>query len=100
VRTRRDAERVELELKRQRSLGELYVERPTTLGQEIDALLNRLRASGGRSPRTIEFYERGARVWEPFRSKSVAALGERPSRTSSRREQPRIRGREGTSLSS
>ena len=74
VRTRADAERAELELKRQRSLGELYVERPTTVGDEMDALLKRLRASGSRSPRTIEFYERCARVWEPLRSKSVAAL--------------------------
>jgi integrase len=74
VRTRADAERVELELKRQRSLGELYVERPTTLGEEIDALLNRLRASGGRSLRTVEYYERCAKVWQPFRSKPVAAL--------------------------
>jgi integrase len=74
VRTRADAERVELELKRQRSLGELYIERPTTLGEEIDALLNRLAASGGRSPRTIEYYERCAKVWGPFRSKAVALL--------------------------
>jgi integrase len=74
VRTRADAERVELELKRQRSLGELYVERPTTLGEEIDALLSRLCATGGRSPRTVEYYERCARVWEPFRGKPIASL--------------------------
>jgi hypothetical protein len=74
VRTRADAERVELELKRQRSLGESYAERPTTLGEEVDALLNRLRASGGRSPRTVEYYERCARVWEPFRGKPIRSL--------------------------
>ena len=74
VRTRLDAERLELEWKRQCSMGEFHVERATTLGEEIDAFLNRLRASGGRSPRTIEYYERSAKVWQPLRSKPVPGL--------------------------
>jgi integrase len=71
--TRAAAEKVELDLKLRRSMGELYVERGRTLGQELDAFLQRVAASG-RSSRTIEYYERSAKVWEPLRSKQVAAL--------------------------
>lgn len=74
VPTRQAAEHLELDLKKQRSMGERYVEKATTLGDEIDAFLSRLRASGGRSPRTIEYYERCAKVWDPFRSKPVPGL--------------------------
>jgi integrase len=55
-------------------MGELHQEAPTTLGQELDAFLARLRVSTRRSPRTIEFYERSAKVWQPFREKRVSAL--------------------------
>lgn len=71
--TRAAAEKVELDVKLRRSMGELYVERSRTLGQELDAFLQRVRASG-REPRTVEFYERSARVWAPVRAKQVAAL--------------------------
>src|SRR6187431_2796968 len=54
-------------------MGELHVEKATTLGEEIDAVLNRLRASS-LSPSTIEFYERSATIWEAFRSTRVASL--------------------------
>jgi integrase len=73
VPTRQAAEKVELDLKLRRSTGELYVERSRTLGEELDSFINRVRASG-RGDRTIEFYERSARVWRPFRSKQVGAL--------------------------
>jgi integrase len=69
--TRQAAERVELDLKLRRSMGQLYEEAPTTLGQELDSFLARLKASGARSERTIEFYERSARAWTPFRAKRV-----------------------------
>jgi hypothetical protein len=75
--TREAAKRVELDLKLRRSMGELYEEAPATLGEELDAFLARLRATGARSARTIEFYERSARVWAPFRSKLVSALQRR-----------------------
>jgi integrase len=48
------------------------------VGEEIDAFLQRLRSSGGRRPRTIEFYERSAVAWHPFRETRVSALRRRP----------------------
>lgn len=48
VRTRRDAELIEAAFKQRRAMGELYIERATTLGEEIDSFLTRVRA-GGRS---------------------------------------------------
>jgi integrase len=74
VPTREAAERLELELKLRRSLGELHRESPTTLGEEIEAFLKRLRAGDSRSPRTIEFYERSAAAWAPFWQAAVSAL--------------------------
>lgn len=71
VPTRQAAERLELGLKLRRSMGELHVEKDVTLGSEIDGFLNRLRASGGRSPRTIEYNARCATGWAPFRTKSL-----------------------------
>lgn len=58
-------------------MGELYEEAPTTLGEELDSFLARLRASSTRSPRTLEFYERSARVWATFREKRVNTLQRR-----------------------
>lgn len=75
--TRQAAERVELDLRLRRSMGELYEEAPTTLGEELDSFLARLRASSTRSPRTLEFYERSARVWATFREKRVNTLQRR-----------------------
>ena len=76
VRTRRDAELVEADLRQRRAMGELYIESVTTLGDEIDSFLTRVRA-GGRSPRTIEYYERSAQIWAPFRKTAVNALRRR-----------------------
>ena len=49
-------------------------EPPTTLGEEIDGFLDRLRAAGGLRPRSIEFYEQKAKVWKPLRGVRVSAL--------------------------
>jgi len=57
-------------------MGELYIESVTTLGDEIDSFLTRVRA-GGRSPRTIEYFERSAQIWAPFRKTAVNALRRR-----------------------
>ena len=75
--TRLAAERVELDLKLRRSMGELYEEAPTTLGEELDSFLGRIRASSSRSARTVEFYERSVVAWGPFRAKRLNALGRR-----------------------
>jgi hypothetical protein len=74
VPTREAAERLELDLRLRRVGGAASPERPTTLGQEIDGFLGRLRAAGGLRPRSIEFYEHKAKVWKPLRGVRVSAL--------------------------
>jgi integrase len=76
VPTKRAAQELELRLKLKRAVGDTRVERPSTLGEEIDALLGRIRASGRRE-RTLEFNERSAKVWEPFRGHKVSMLRRR-----------------------
>ena len=72
--TREAAERLELDLKLRRALGDLYEQSARTLGEELDAFL--LEASIGRAAgdRTVEFYERSARIWKPFREAPVSSL--------------------------
>src|SRR6266487_4364479 len=55
-------------------MGELVEERPTTLGVEIAGFLDRLGATGGLRPRSIEFYGQKAKVWTPLRGVKVSAL--------------------------
>jgi hypothetical protein len=74
VPTREAAERLELDLRLRRIGGAASPERPTTLGQEIDGFLSRLRAAGGLRPRSVEFYQHKAKVWKPLRSVRVSAL--------------------------
>jgi integrase len=74
VPTREAAEKLELDLRLRRVGGAVSPERPTTLGQEIDGFLGRLRAVGGLRPRSIEFYEHKAKVWKPLRGVRVSAL--------------------------
>jgi integrase len=74
VPTREAAEKLELEFMLRRSGGDVEKVAPTTLGQEIDGFLSRLRASGGLRPRSVEFYEHKAKVWKPLRSLRVSAL--------------------------
>jgi integrase len=76
--TKRAAERLELELKLRKGLGHLYQEDPTTLGEELDGLVGRKKAMGGkRGPLRsagLRYYEDCARPWEPLRATSVRAL--------------------------
>lgn len=74
VPTRDAAERLGLDLKLRKVGGAAAPERPTTLGDEIDGFLARLRAAGGLRPRSIEFYEQKAKVWKPLRGMRVSAL--------------------------
>ena len=74
VPTREAAVRLELDLKLRRVGGVGSPERPTTLGEEIDGYLARLRAAGGLRPRSVEFYEQKAKVWKPLRGVRVSAL--------------------------
>lgn len=74
VPTREAAEKLELDLKLRRVCGDVTVVDGTTLGQEIDGFLERLRVAGGLRPRSIEFYEHKAKVWKPLRGVRVSAL--------------------------
>jgi hypothetical protein len=72
--TRESAERIELDLKRRRALGDLYEAPAVTLGEAIDSKLARIEATGGVSIRTREFNRRSAKFWEPLRSTRVVML--------------------------
>jgi hypothetical protein len=74
VPTREAAEKLELDFKLRRLGGDVEKVAPTTLGDEIDGFLARLKATGGLRPRSIEFYEHKAKVWEPLRGLRVSAL--------------------------
>jgi len=74
VPTRADAERLELDLRRRLTLGDLYDEAPHTLGIEISAFLMRARVGKTAGDRTVEFYERSAQVWQAFQDRLVASL--------------------------
>jgi hypothetical protein len=74
VPTREAAEKLELDLKLRRVSGAVSPEPPTTLGEEIDGFLSRLRAAGGLRPRSIEFYEQKAKVWKPLCGVRVPTL--------------------------
>lgn len=72
--TREAAEKHELDLMLRRSQGDRYVERPTTLGWELEAWLGRNRAMAKLRPATIRFYEQSARVWSEFAEVPVSSL--------------------------
>lgn len=79
--TRQAAETVELDLKLRLKLGHLYREKPTTLGAELDGLLERKRSMGGKRgplrPAGIRYYRDCVRPWEPLRDTPVPALRRR-----------------------
>ena len=74
LRTRADAERVELDLKRRKALGEHYEAPPITLGEAMDGTLGRLRANGNPSESWMKLNELAAKAWEPLRGLRVPAL--------------------------
>lgn len=69
--TKDAAETVELDLKLRKKLGQLYQEKPSTFGSELDAHLARKQAMGGRRgklrPASVAFYEQSVAPWEPLR---------------------------------
>jgi integrase len=70
VPTKAAAETVELDLKLRRKLGNLYVEKPTTLGEELERHLQRKETLGGRRgklrPRSLEFVKQNVAPWKPL----------------------------------
>jgi integrase len=79
--TKEAAETVELDLKLRLKLGHLYREKPTTLGDELDGLLERKRSMGGKRgplrPAGVRYYQDCVRPWEPLRDTPVPALRRR-----------------------
>ena len=71
-------ERYELELLLRRSQGDRFVEPSRMLGEEIDAWLRRWKATRIQSLRTLEFYERSAKVWGRMRSVPVSPARRAP----------------------
>lgn len=69
--TKASAQRVERHLKERKALGELFLEEPTTFGEELDGRLERKKTMGGRRgalrPKTVEYYEQCVKPWEPLR---------------------------------
>jgi integrase len=74
VHTRGDAERLELELKRRKAVGELWEEPPETLGEAIDGTLARLRATGNPSESWMSLNVLAAKAWEPLRGRPLPGL--------------------------
>ncbi len=79
--TKEAAETVELDLKLRLKLGHLYQEKPTTLGDELDGVLERKKSMGGKRgplrPAGIRYYQDCVRPWEPLRDTPVPALRRR-----------------------
>ena len=76
--TRAAAEKYELELLLRRSEGDRYVEKATTVGQEIEAWLGRKRARSDTRAPTMRFYEQSARIWAEFADVAVPTLRRGP----------------------
>src|SRR5919197_2408119 len=77
-RTRQDAERVELELKRRKALGEFYEAAPITLGEAIEGTLARLKATANPSASWLALNELAAKAWEPLSAVRLPLLQRAP----------------------
>src|SRR6185503_9401478 len=74
VPTRDAAEKLELDFKLRRSLGEPYDGQALTLGEAIDGTLARIEAMRGPRSKTTEFNRRSAKFWTPLRATKVPML--------------------------
>jgi integrase len=73
--TKESAEMLELDLKLRKARGETFLVDSNLLGEELEGFLNRLKATAGLRPRSIEFYEQKAKVWKPLGAVRVSGLG-------------------------
>lgn len=72
--TRDAAEKIELDLRVRRSLGDLYEAPAVTLGEAIDGTLARIEATRGTGAKTTEFNRRSAKAWTPLRATKLPML--------------------------
>jgi hypothetical protein len=81
VPTKEAAETLELDLRLRAKLGHLYREKPTSLGDELDGLLQRKTTMGGKRgqlrPAGIRYYQECVRPWGPLRNTPIPALRRR-----------------------
>lgn len=74
VPTREAAEALDLDLKLRRRLGDLYVEQPTTLGEEITSLIEWKRTAGGLSEPGFRFLVQSSKFWRQLDRQLVSQL--------------------------
>jgi len=72
--TRDAAEKIELDLKRRKALGDLYEGPAMTVGEAVDRLLARVEAAGAVGEKTRAHNRQCARLWEPTRALRLPAL--------------------------
>jgi integrase len=72
--TKESAEKIALDLKRRKALGDLYESPPITVGEAIDGLLARTEATGGLSDKTCAYNRQSAKFWTPLRATKVRVL--------------------------
>jgi integrase len=72
--TRESAEKLELDLKRRKALGDLYEGPAITLAEAINGTLARINATRGVSEKTRAFNETSAKLWEPLGSTKLPML--------------------------
>ena len=72
--TKESAERLELDLKRRKVLGELYEAPPITPGEAIDGTLARIEATKSPRAKTIAYNEQSAKLWAPLRQTRLPML--------------------------
>jgi integrase len=74
VSTWKDAQTVHADLIRRKSLGELYVERPTLLRDEIERHIGQKVATVNLREPTVRSYREMAKMWSPLAMRTVASL--------------------------
>jgi integrase len=72
--TRESAEKLELDLKRRRALGDLYEGPAITLAEAIDGTLARINATRGVSEKTRAYNETSANLWLPLGGTKLPVL--------------------------
>jgi integrase len=75
---KRDAERLEIDLKTKKALGHLHVAEPITFGNALDDLFKRKTTVGGKRgklrPKSVKWLKESIAPWEPLRDTLVPSL--------------------------
>ena len=72
--TKEAAEKLDLDLKVRRSLGDLYEEPAITLGEAIDRTIESIEATRAPSDKTKTYNKQSAKLWEPLRDTKVPSI--------------------------